>query len=454
VESFVKDLRYGVRMLLKSPVFSLVAVATLALGIGANTAIFTLIDAVIIRPLPLDDAQGLVMVGDPNRGATGLSFGSPRVDMMSYPQFRMFRDATRDVFSDIYAASRQTRVTVAGDDGGQITNTSGVIATGNYFSILHAKPILGRTFTAEEDKASGSAPVAVLGYGTWKNSFNLDPGVVGRTLRLNGYPFTVIGVMGPEFSGDTMAVRPGVWVPMCMQSQIMPGRQWLDDPRVSWLHSMGRLNPGVTMTHAQEASRAAMAALAKANWGDKFQARELDNFSQGLHVGPGAKGYSGWRETLTAPLMILMGMVGLVLLIACVNLASLLLARSASRRREMAVRLAIGASPWRVIRQLLTESLVLALCGGAAGLFFANWASHALVKLGTGTSFANLSVDPDWRVFGFTIGVCVFTAMLFGLAPAMQSAKLEVGAALKEGARTTHGAGGSRWTLGRMLVSG
>jgi predicted permease len=455
VESILKDLRYGVRMLVKTPVFSLIAVLTLGLGIGANTAIFTLINSVLLRPLPVDDAQGLVMVGDPGRGATGLSFGSPRVDMFSHPQFRLFRDATHDVFSEIYAAGRATRVNIAGEDGAAIGNPgAGIVVTGNYFAVLRAKPVLGRVFTQEDDKAPGSAPMAVLSYAAWKTRFNLDPSIVGRTLRLNGYPFTVIGVMGPEFFGDTLAARPDVWVPMCMQSQIMPGRQWLDDPRASWLHSMGRLQPGVTMAHARDASKAAMAALANANWGNKFQPGELKNFSQDLHVGPGAKGFSGMRSVLGTPLLILMGMVGLVLLIACVNLASLLLARSATRRREMAVRLAIGASPMRVIRQLLTESLVLAIAGGAAGLMFANWGTHALTKLGGDTSFSRIAVDPDWRVLLFTGAACILTGVLFGLAPAMQAARLDVGSALKEGLRTTNASAGSRWNLGRVLVSG
>ena len=454
MDSFLKDLRYGIRMLAKTPVFSLIAVATLALGIGANTAIFTLINSVLLRTLPVEDAQGLVMVGDPSRGATGLSFGSPRVDMMSYPQYRMFRDATHDIFSDIYAAGRRQRVVIAAEDGSAIGDpASGVLVTGNYFSVLRAKAVLGRTFTQDEDKAPGSAPVAVLGYGAWKTRFNMDPTIIGRTLRLNGYPFTIIGVMGPEFFGDTLAARPDVWVPMCMQAQLMPGRKWLDDAKVSWLHLMGRLQPGVTMAHAHDASQAAMSALAKANWGTLFQPEELQNFTSGLHVGPGAKGYSGMRSMLGTPLLILMGMVGLVLLVACVNLASLLLARSATRRREMAVRLAIGASPFRVIRQLLTESVILATAGGVAGLIFANWGTHALIKLGGDTSFSRIDVHPDWPVFAFTAGVCILTGVLFGLAPALQATRLDVGSTLKEGTRTTAAAGSGRWPLGRTLVS-
>src|ERR1051326_8162746 len=199
----VKDLRYGVRMLVKTPVFSLIAVLTLALGIGANTAIFTLINSVLLRPLPVEDAQGLVMVGDPGRGATGLSFGSPRIDMLSYPQFRMFRDATHDVFSEIYAAGRTFRVNVAAEDGSAIGNpASGIVVTGNYFSVLRAKPVLGRTFTQDDDKAPGSAPIAVLSYAAWKTRFNLDPTIIGRTLRLTGYPLTVRGGRARRFFGS------------------------------------------------------------------------------------------------------------------------------------------------------------------------------------------------------------------------------------------------------------
>ena len=455
MESILKDLRYGARMLMKTPVFSLIAILTLALGIGANTAIFTLINSVLIRPLPVGDPHGLVLVGDPYRGASGLSYGSPRVDMMSYPQFRMFRDSTRDVFRDLYASGRGERVDIMSEDGTRNGNAGQmVIVTGSYFSVLHVKPILGRTFTADDDKASGSAPVAVLSYSAWKTRFDLDPTIVGRTLRLNGYPFTVIGVMGPNFFGDVMARRPDLWVPMCMQAQVMPGRKWLEDSRTSWLHVMGRLQPGITLAHARDASRAAMAALAKTNWASQFQREELDNFSSGLNVSSGATGFSYLRKIVGTPLLILMGMVGLVLLIACVNLASLLLARSTARRREMAVRLAIGASTSRVIRQLLTESVLLAAVGGVAGLMFASWATHVLISLGGQTSFSKLDVSNDWRVFGFAAGVCLLTGLLFGLAPALQSSRVELASALKEGARTTAGAGSSRWNLGRILVSG
>ena len=456
METFFQDVKYGARMLLKTPGVTAVAVLTLALGIGANTAIFSVIDALLLRTLPVQHPEQLVVVGDPAR-VNQQSNGSPRVNIFSYPLYREIRNGQL-VFSSMFASADLRRVAVTIDEAGSQSSTepaSGRIVTGEYFSTLGVAALRGRTITADDDSAPGAHPVAVISYGYWKRRFALDAGVLGRTLRINGYPFTIVGITPPGFEGEVVGAPQDLWIPMAMQAQAMPGRKWLEDPASSWMQIMGRLKPGATVQQAKVSLNLLMKQIADGPFGQRFSKDDRENLREPLPVTAGDRGLSSLREDFQEPLLLLMVIVGLVLLIAAVNVANLLMARAAARHKEIAVRVAIGASPLRMVRQLLTESLLLAFVGGAAGLLVASWGVHALVALvGSSTQpFATLSPDAD--VLGFTAGVCLLTGLLFGVAPALRALRVNVTATLKDVSRgaSSQSATVSRWRLSQILVA-
>jgi predicted permease len=459
METLFQDLKYGARMLVKSPAFTAVAVITLALGIGANTAIFTVIDALLLRMLPIQHPEQLVVVGDPAR-VSSQSKGSPRIDLFSYPLYREIRNG-QQVFSGIFASADLRRLMVRTDEPGQSSSAepaAGRVVTGGYFSTLGVTALRGRVIEEEDDATPGAQPVAVISYGYWKRRFALDPNVLGKTLRLNQHPFTVIGITRPGFEGEVVGAPQDIWVPMAMQEQVMVGRKWLEDPSSGWMQIMGRLKPGVTVEQARASLNVLMKQIAAGPFGKQFGKDDADALRQPLQVEAGGRGLSSLRKDFGNPLLLLMVIVALVLLIAVVNVANLVMARAAARQKEIAVRMAVGAAPRRVVRQLLTESLLLAFLGGAAGLLVASWGVQALLALVLGKSAASQSfagLAPDARVLGFTAAVCVLTGILFGITPALRALRVELTPTLKDGSRSvgSTGATTSRWRLSQVLVA-
>ncbi len=453
-ETLLQDLRYGARMLLKAPGFSLVAVITLALGIGANTAIFSIVNALLVRSLPVQHPEQLVIIGDPSR-VHSLSSGTPRADLFSHPLYKELV-ANNQVFSGMVATGDARRLMVATDENGQAQppqQASGRMVSGNYFQVLGVQPVIGRTFTAEEDTAPGADPYMVISYAYWKRRFNLDPTIVGRVVKVNGYPITIIGVTPQGYTGEAVGSPLDCWLPLMMQPQMMPGYKFLDNEQNSWLLIIARLKPGITVQQAETAVNLEFQQIAHSSFANRFDRDNQDSLRKlKLDVTPGAQGISSLRTFFRKPLILLMVIVGLVLLIACVNVANLLLARASGRQTEIAVRLAIGASPGRLARQLLTESLLLAAIGGAVGLLVSLWASAALVRLATRSTTMPLDTAPDARVFLFTAAAVLLTGLLFGLAPALRAYRFELTPALKGTGSRTASAGAHGAKLGKYLV--
>ena len=436
IESFAQDVRFGLRMLRKSPGFAVVAVLTLALGIGANTAIFTVINAVLLRALPVQHPEQLAVVGNPAR-VHSWSTGNPRIDVFSFPLYRVIRDKN-SVFSSVLASSHLENLRIKIEGGAE--NINGRLVTENYFQTLGVSALLGRTFSPEDGKAPGTDPVVVISYSYWQRRFAGDPTVLGRKVRLNNYPFTIIGVAPPGFFGEVVGDRADVWAPMMMQAQIMPRREFLENANISFLLLIGRLKPGVSIEQARANVNAVVKQALTVGLDAKLSEDDRDEIRHMKFAVPataGGRGLSRLREDFATPLILLMAMVVLVLLVACVNIANLMLARSAGRQREIAIRFAMGAGAGRVLRQLLTESLVLALLGGALGLLLAQWGSTVLVGLVYGGRFSSdhLTLGVDWRVLVFTTAICLIAAMVFGLVPALRVLHVKLEGSLKEGGR-------------------
>jgi predicted permease len=448
----LNDLRYGFRMLFKSPGFTAVAVLTLALGIGANTAIFTLIDAVILRSLPVRSPDELFSVGDASR-PTALWYGGPMLNIFSYPLYQRLREQNR-VFTGLLASGKAGRIDMSVGDG-PFEEVRGRLVSGNYFEVLGVSQVLGRTFSAKDDRTPGANPVIVISYDCWQNRFARDSSILGRALRLNGSTFTVIGVGPPHFTGEVVGSPTDIWIPLSMQAQVNPGDPRLDKRDSNWLLCMGRLKPGVSIQRA----RAEMTVLAQDALMDYEGAatspdRLREIRTQTVDVQPGAKGFSWIRKHDSPLLFMLMVVVGLVLLIACANVATLLLVRASSRQKEISVRLAVGASRWRLICQLLTESALLAATSGAAGLLVASWGSRLSSRLASGGPNPipfDVDVHPNVAVLAFTAAVSLVTAILFGLVPALRSTRVDLVPMLKETACST---GHGQWQLGELLVIG
>jgi len=446
-----QDIRYALRQLRKSPGFTTVAVLTLALGIGANTAIFTVVNALLLKMLPVRTPQQLVVVGNPSDPNTR-SNGTPRADVFSYPLFKELRDHN-DVFTGLCAAGTEHRIQVDAGQGTAPNETAiGRMVSGNYFAVLGLDAAAGRLLSDSDDTAENANPVVVLGYEYWRRKFALSPSVIGKDIRLNGYPFAVVGVAPAGFNGDVVGERMALFVPLSMQPEIERGRHWRNSPNSSWLSLIGRLKPGVVAAQAEADLNIVFQQAQKSDYGASLSADDR-NAIRNLHISlsSGSTGLSQLRGSYRNALVLLMGIVGLVLLIVCVNIASLLLARSSVRGREIAVRLAIGANRHRILQQLLTESVLLAFVGGVAGSLLAAWGVRILVKIVE--SDAVLPTVPDWRVLAFTLIVSLITGILFGLAPALRALRVRVSPALKDATRAMADSS-SRFGWGKRLIAG
>ena len=430
MQTLWQDMRYSLRLLAKRPGFTAIAVITLALGIGANTAIFSLVNTVLLRPFPVAHPGELYALSVTGKNDAILAF--------SYPNYVDFRDRN-DVLAGVYA----TRIApMSLSRSGNNERIWGYLVSGNYFEVLGVGAVQGRTFTAEEDRARLASPVAVLSYGCWKRRFGADTAIVGQDVLINGHSFKIIGVTPEGFSGTEMIYTPEIWVPMMMQEWIEPGNPWLDRRSTQNIFATGRLKPNVTRQQA-EASLNVLAAQLGKEYPDTDEGQTIQLMLPGFII-PSIRGAF---VSFTA---ILMATVALVLLIACTNLASLLLARATERRREIAIRLAMGASRPRLVRQLLTESALLALLGGALGVLLALWIIDLVVAFKPPLDVPiTLELSLDWRVLVFSLFVSLITGIVFGLVPALQATNPDLVPALRDASLQT---GARRSRLRSSLV--
>lgn len=452
LETLVQDAGYGVRAMLRTPAITVVALVSLALGIGANTAIFSFIDALMLRSLPVRNPQQLVMLGDGITG--GITFSVPNTDLYSYPFYRQLQ-SKNSVFSDTAAIFSMKNHVHGFVDERQDTELINVkMVSGSYFQTLGVGPQIGRVLDENDDAGEGDHPVAVISDGFWKRSLGSDPTVLHHTLRLGEKTYTIVGVAPAEFFGTTVGEAPDVWVPLSMTDFMPPGWGGHKDNFSESLHLFGRLKPGVSVAQATANVNVLYRQILTGFPDGKLTQEKMTALAHAhVPLTSMTRGLSGLRMTYSKPLKVLMITVGLVLLIACANIANLLLARSTVRARELALRQALGAQRVRIARQLLTESLVLALAGGALGIGFAAVANRVLLRMiSNGQGMIPLNVSLNLNLLAFTTAVTVLTALLFGTLPALRATRLDLTTSLKSGQGGT--AAGGRARAAKVLVIG
>jgi predicted permease len=434
--SLFADFRYATRQLAKRPGFTLVALLIIGLGVGANSAVFSVVDAVLLKPLPVESPDELVEIYSAEESE---SFPAT----LSYPDYVAIK-ARDDLFSGVIA---YTAHFFGLSSAGRSEAVFGELVSGNYFGVLGVRPTIGRGFRADEDDLPGAAPVVVISHGLWKRRFAADPGIIGRTIALSGRPFEVVGVMPAEFTGMYVGVAPEAWAPLTSEPYLAPGSGRLESRSERWLFAKGRLRRGVSPAQAQAGIDVLAGQLAGAypDSNRRLKFRLIPTSDVRLHPEV--------DRVLTPVATILMTVVGLVLLIACTNLAGLLLARAVSRRKEMAIRLAIGAKRGRLVRLLLTESMVLAILGGVLGLLMALWTASSLVSLQPpGPLRLSLDLGVGVNVLAFTALITILTGFLFGLAPALQATRPDVVPALKDEVTSLRPAGGGLAVRNGLVV--
>ncbi len=461
-ESLVQDVRFGIRQLLKSPGFSLVAILSLALGIGANTAIFTLINDLLLKSLPVHRPEQLVSFGRSIGGGTLGSVNSGPVDMFTYDFYKGIEREHAPFESVAAFGSFPTPVSVrrgAGERGAAMQAVSHLVS-GTFFDVLGVEAFLGRVISTNDTDAPGRNAVAVISYRYWQQELSADPAVIGRTLTINGTLFTVVGVMPPSFYGvELNEEMPDMWLPITMQQVVMQQQQGslLDAGGMYWLHMIARRNAGVSAARAQAWTTTQLQQFMTSREGTQLPERRRQEIAASfVPLVPIGAGISHLRADYEAPLAVLMGVVVLVLLIACANLANFLLAKAASREREFTTRLALGSSRTRIVRQVLTETMLLAFSGGALGLLLAFLGTRGLINFVVGKeAHTALSAIPDLHVLGFTSVICLLTGILFTIAPAMHVSRMSASGALNATARTAGSGGGrSARLLPKALVVG
>jgi len=448
--ALLQDARYAFRMLAKSPGFTLVAILTLALGIGANAAIFSVTDQVLLRLLPVQKPEELVVLRSPgpnpgrnwSDGDVGVAF--------SYPMYKDLRDHN-PVFSGLLARFA-IQASVSGQ--GQTELAKGELVSGNYFEVLGVRSALGRVLTSQDETVAGANPETVLSYGYWERHFGRDPGILNKQLVVNGVSMTVVGVVAPGFFGVQVGQTPDIFIPVTMKAQMTPNWDGLADRKDHWLAMLGRLKPGMSLAKAEAGIAPEYAAILQSEAAELKLSRERNKqfLDKKILLDTGSHGRPILQHDAGKPIWILMSMVGLVLLIACANLASLLVARGEGRQREIAVRMAMGAGRWRLIRQLLTESLLISLAGGAAGLLVGSWTLGALVgSIPESLGAQGLQAKFDYRVLLFALGISILTGLLFGLIPALRSTSADLQSTLREQGANVFG-GKSNVRLRKVLL--
>jgi predicted permease len=451
-----QDLRHAIRILVAHPGFTSVGVLSLALGIGANTAIFSLLNSVLMSTLPVHNPHELVILTDPTVSGVSIGMEDGNRSLLTYTELRQLQDHNT-TFASIMASKSSLQRAEARVSGGEPEEINLRLVSASYFETLGVPALIGHTFDPRQEPAPGSVPEAVISHEYWQRRFAGRSDAVGQRIALRAGAFTVIGVTPPSFYGETVGERPDAWVPLAMQATVLTGRDWLHDQpgsveKIMWLHVFGRLRPGVPVERAEANANVIFQQGLAAYYGSLADAEMRKRFlDQRLKLTAAATGASPLRDSFAEPLLVLLGAAALVLLIACSNLGNLLLARTTARTHEMSVRLALGASRGRLVRQLLTESLCLATAGGVAGLGAAYLLRKGLLRLVS--SPIVLPAALDFRVIAFVFGVTLVAGLVLGLLPALRITKTQAAAGLREQGRSI--AGSATWLrVGKAVVIG